>query len=112
MGSSPTFLLSNIEISRVAWRPGNNANELIVEVNADNGSCPSSPVELVNLDPLGKGGEEGYMRKRDRVIPGVTRTHTTRIGTIHRNDSAVDLAARLYAVRRPGTGGTITSLDT
>ena len=35
MGSEPTYLLSNIEISRIAWRRGSTANELVVEVDAD-----------------------------------------------------------------------------
>ncbi|KAH8096924.1 hypothetical protein DFH11DRAFT_1526938 [Phellopilus nigrolimitatus] len=51
MGSDPTFLLSNIEISRIAWRRGNNPNELIVDVNAN----ADSSLELTNLDPFSKG---------------------------------------------------------
>lgn len=37
MGSDPKFLLSNIEISRVTWRIGSNANELVVDVDVSEG---------------------------------------------------------------------------
>lgn len=69
MGSSPKFLLSNIEISRVNWRKGSNDNELVVEINMDerDGVVPS---ELINLDPLAS-----YKAKSFR---GAARAHRKR----------------------------------
>jgi len=35
LGSSTNWLLSNVELSRVAWRQGRNKNEIIVERTYD-----------------------------------------------------------------------------
>ena len=96
IGSDPVFLLSNIEISRITWRKGATENELIVDLG-DCDSCPSLPLELIDLDPLGKDEDE---------IQVVPHLHSTRIGTLHRNDSQVDLAARAPSKYRPGSSGT------
>ncbi|OCB87663.1 hypothetical protein A7U60_g5189 [Sanghuangporus baumii] len=96
IGSDPTFLLSNIEISRVVWRKGASANELIVDLG-DCDSCPSIPMELIDLDPLAKEGDE------IRATPTV---RSTRLGTLHRNNSQVDLAARAPAKYRPSSART------
>ncbi|KAI5123472.1 hypothetical protein M0805_008842 [Coniferiporia weirii] len=45
MGSDPKFLLSNIEISRIAARPGKNPNELVVDIGGRGGAALNSPVE-------------------------------------------------------------------
>ncbi|KAL5531206.1 hypothetical protein ACEPAG_4082 [Sanghuangporus baumii] len=97
IGSDPTFLLSNIEISRVVWRKGASANELIVDLG-DCDSRPSIPMEPVDdLDPLAKEGNE------IRATPSV---RSTRIGMLYRNNSQVDLAARALAKCRPNSAGT------
>lgn len=50
LGSDPCFLLSNLEISRVAWKRGARANELVVEINLDPHCIGTPPFELNELD--------------------------------------------------------------
>jgi len=53
MGSDPVFLLSNIEMARVHWRHGSNANELVVEVDNDgdvNSEAAQQAMELRDLE--------------------------------------------------------------
>ena len=59
MGSSPKFILSNIEISRVNWRKGSTDNELVVEIDID-ARDGNSPVELIDLDPLASYKAKSY----------------------------------------------------
>ena len=52
LGSDPSFLLSNVEISRVAWRQGRNKNELFVDLRVnDDISLEDPSIELADLDP-------------------------------------------------------------
>ncbi|EJC99971.1 uncharacterized protein FOMMEDRAFT_159549 [Fomitiporia mediterranea MF3/22] len=99
MGSDPTFLLSNIEISRIAWRPGKNENELIVDLGNRDISCPSTPLEVIHLASLPKGKEDNSSSRPG--TSGSAGLHSTRIGMVHRNDSYVDLATRTYVVSQP-----------
>ena len=46
------FLLSNIEISRVAWRRGRSKNELVVDLAVqDDISVEDPSIELTDIDP-------------------------------------------------------------
>lgn len=52
LGSDPMFLLSNIEISRVAWRRGRSKNELVVDLGVqDDISVEDPSIELADIDP-------------------------------------------------------------
>ena len=52
LGSDPSFLLSNVEISRVACRQGRNKNELFVDLRVnDDISLEDPSIELTDLDP-------------------------------------------------------------
>lgn len=52
LGSEPTFLLSNVEISRLVFRVGSNANELVVEVDPATRPYAEEPREYIDLHPL------------------------------------------------------------
>ena len=97
LGSDPRFLLSNLEISRVAWKRGARANELVVEINLD--ACSSGfgdsgtytpPIELSEFDvaavdacalretrshgplgPLSPGVPRSCFASRTRYPPGI-----------------------------------------
>ncbi|KAL5513417.1 hypothetical protein ACEPAH_3816 [Sanghuangporus vaninii] len=75
---------------------GASANEVIADLG-DCDSCLSIPMELIDLDPLAKEGDEFRAKITLR---------SARIGMLHRKDSQVDLAARASAKYRPSSAGT------
>lgn len=89
MGSDPTFLLSNIEISRVAWRRGSTANELIVEVGD-----AEAPLELIDLDPLASDLETLKKQSSRRTI------RASRVGVYDARSAHADLGFRTYTYSR------------
>ncbi|THU97409.1 hypothetical protein K435DRAFT_838637 [Dendrothele bispora CBS 962.96] len=58
LGSSTDWLLSNVELSRVAWRQGKNKNEIIIERNYDHYDEEYG---------LGRGGYRNYQYDRNTV---------------------------------------------
>ena len=50
LGSDPRFLLSNLEINRIAWKRGAHKNELVVEIDLDTHCSATQPIELDELD--------------------------------------------------------------
>lgn len=85
MGSEPIFILSSIEISRVAWRKGASRNELYVDMRSD------EPVELVNLDPF----------SGSPISPMKGAVRATRVGVWDtRQGGDADLGFRTYTYER------------
>jgi len=103
MGSDPTFLLSNIEFSRVAWRRGSNANELVVDVDRDAAgdeyddglATPGSfageglPLELIDLHPL-SSNRSGTLQKPKKPT-------ASRVGVYSARPGQTELGFRAYA---------------
>ncbi len=79
MGSDPVFLLSNIEMARVHWRQGPNANELVVEVNNEIDAEPDEvqqAMELRNLDYATTTEKTDYTAKDSGTDSAGKREHS------------------------------------
>lgn len=83
LGSDPRFLLSNLEINRVAWKRGAHKNELVVEIDLDT-HCAGAP--SIELDELDADTVDACALSETRcgplgpLSPGGGRTHLGRSG--------------------------------
>lgn len=67
MGSDPVFLLSNIEMARVHWRHGSNANELVVDVDNEADAEASEAQQAMELQHLDYGPQKRIILPRTVV---------------------------------------------